>query len=97
MSVERGYLTARYCRVILSGMKIAISIPDPVFQAAERVSKRMQLPRSQFYAKAVAAYVKEQSGDEITRRLNEVYGKAPARLDPVWEAASLDVLRREKW
>jgi hypothetical protein len=78
-------------------MKVAVAIPDPVFQEAERVSRRLRLPRSQFYARALAAYVKGHSGAEITRRLNEVYGKASSKLDPATEAASLEVLRREKW
>jgi metal-responsive CopG/Arc/MetJ family transcriptional regulator len=78
-------------------MKVAISIPDPVFDAAERISRQMRLSRSGFYAKAVEAYVRQHSGDEITRRLDEVYSEASSRLDPAWEAGSLEVLRREKW
>lgn len=78
-------------------MKVAISVPDPVFQAAERVSKRLRVSRSQLYARAVEAYVKEHSGEEITRRLNEVYSKMTSRLDPAWEAVTLEVLRGEKW
>jgi len=78
-------------------MKVAISIPDPVFNAAERLSKRMRMSRSEFYARAVEAVVKQHSGTDVTRQLNEVFSKAPAQLDPAWEAASLEVLRREKW
>lgn len=78
-------------------MKVAVSIPDPVFDAAERISKRLRLSRSGFYAQAVEAYVKQHSGDEITRRLDEVHGARPSELDPAWESVSLEVLRREKW
>jgi hypothetical protein len=78
-------------------MKIAVSIPGPLFQEAERVSRRMRLPRSQFYALALEAYVRDQSGEEITRRLNEIYAKVSSRLDPAIETTSLEVLRREKW
>lgn len=78
-------------------MKVAVSIPDPIFQEAERVSTRLRVPRSQFYARALEAYVKEHSGEEITRRLNDVYGKVSSGLDPATEAISLEVLRREKW
>jgi metal-responsive CopG/Arc/MetJ family transcriptional regulator len=78
-------------------MKVAISIPDPVFEAAERIARRMRVSRSRFYAKAVEAYVREHSGEEITKRLNEAYAKASSKLDPPWESVSLEVLRREKW
>ena len=78
-------------------MKIAVSIPNPVFEAAERVSRRLRVPRSQLYARALQAYVKQHSGEEITARLNSVYGKLSSKPDPNIQAAALSVLRREKW
>jgi metal-responsive CopG/Arc/MetJ family transcriptional regulator len=78
-------------------MKVAVSIPDPIFQQAERVSRRMRVPRSQLYARALEAYVREHSGEEITQRLNEVYANVSSSLEPAVEAVSLEVLRREKW
>ena len=78
-------------------MKVAVSIPDPIFREAERISRRVRLPRSQFYARALEAYVRARSGEDITERLNEVYAKRSSKLDPAAEALSLEVLRREKW
>jgi hypothetical protein len=78
-------------------MKVAVSIPDPIFREAERISRRIRLPRSQFDAHALEAYVRARSGEDITERLNEVYAKTSAKIDPAAEALSLDVLRREKW
>lgn len=78
-------------------MKVAISIPDRVFRAAERISKRMRISRSQLYARAVEAYVKTQAGDDITEQLNDVYSRHSSSIEPSLEAASLEVLRREKW
>jgi hypothetical protein len=46
---------------------------------------------------AVEAYVKSQSGAEITKRLNRVYSIASSRLEPAVEAATLELLRRERW
>jgi metal-responsive CopG/Arc/MetJ family transcriptional regulator len=77
-------------------MKVAVSVPGPVFEAAERVSKRMRIPRSQLYSRAIAAFVQEHSREDVTKALNAVYRKASA-LDPAWEGVSLEVLRREKW
>src|SRR5438093_6767016 len=53
-----------------SGMKTAISIPDDVFQAAERLAKRQKKSRSQLYAEAVRQYTARHSPDEITDAIN---------------------------
>ena len=78
-------------------MKVAVSVPDPVFEAAERVSRRMRISRSRFYAEAVEAYVKQHSEGEITEQLDRVYAEHASALEPAIESASLDVLRRERW
>lgn len=78
-------------------MKVAISIPDRVFQAAERISKRMRISRSQLYAQAVEAYIQSRSGDEITEQLNQVYSKTSSKPEPGVEGATLEVLRGERW
>ena len=78
-------------------MKVAISIPDDLFEAAEKVSTRLRIPRSRFYAEAVRAYARAHSGDEVTRQLNEVYSNEESTLEPEAEAASLEVLRQETW
>ena len=78
-------------------MKIAISVPDPVFHAAERVSRRMRLSRSRLYARAVEDYVKRHSGDEITAQLDKVYSRVPSKVDPAIQRGAFEVLRRERW
>jgi len=78
-------------------MKVAVSVPEPLFEAAERVSQRLRIPRSQLYSRAIAAYVREHSGEDVTKALNAVYRKHSPALDPAWEKVSLEVLRREKW
>lgn len=77
-------------------MKVAVSVPDPVFHAAERVSRRMRMSRSRLYATAVGAFVRQHSDEDVTQQLNEVYATNSSKLDPAFEAASLDVLRRER-
>ena len=78
-------------------MKVAVSIPENIFRDAERIARRLRVPRSQLYAKALEAFVREESGEQVTRALNEVYAKASSRLEPEAEAVALEVLRREKW
>jgi len=46
-------------------MKTAISIPDPLFDAAEDVADRLGVSRSQLYAKALAEYVAKHRDDQM--------------------------------
>jgi metal-responsive CopG/Arc/MetJ family transcriptional regulator len=80
-------------------MKTAISIPDPVFEAAERLAKRLGKSRSQLYSEAVAHYVEQRRDAEVTDRLNAILDTEAEvdELDPVLDALQLEVLRREQW
>ena len=77
-------------------MKVAISVPDPIFLAADKAAKRMRLPRSQFYARAVEAYLEQTSGQDVTERLNAVYGEDVEEPDRFLEAAAKATLRRSR-
>lgn len=78
-------------------MKIAISVPDPIYRAAEQAAKRLRVPRSQFYSRAVEAYLKLTSREDVTERLNAVYSEETTEPDPFLEAAARATLRRTKW
>jgi len=64
-------------------MKTAISIPDRVFQSAEKLAARLGVSRSQLYARALASLVEKHREDLITSQLNQIYG-------PGGEDSSLD-------
>ena len=53
-------------------MKVAISLPDPVFRAAETLARRLRKSRSQLYAEAIAEYVGAHGAKALTARLNSV-------------------------
>ena len=76
-------------------MKVAVSIPDPLFAEADRLAKRRKLSRSQLYAQALELLVSREDQTEITRRLNEVYGRVDSRLDRRLAAAQSEALREE--
>jgi hypothetical protein len=78
-------------------MKVAISVPEQLFQAADRAAKRLRIPRSQLYARALESYLHQQERPDITERLNSVYGKKANAPDPAWLAHGLEVLRRVEW
>lgn len=78
-------------------MKVAVSIPDPLFEEAERVSQLLRIPRSQLYSRALQAFVRHHSGDDITARMNAALDRIGASEEPGWDAPGLEVIRREKW
>ena len=79
-------------------MKTAISIPDDLFRAAERVAKRLGLSRSELYQRAVAAFLERQSDALVTDALNEIYREEePGALDPVLERMQWATLPGEDW
>ena len=53
-------------------MKTAISIPDEIFEDAERLAKRLKQSRSEVYSRALAEYLARHAPDEVTERMDRV-------------------------
>jgi hypothetical protein len=83
--------------VILEAMKTAISIPDPLFQAANALAARLGVSRSELIARAVSSYVVQHDDSAVTRRLDEIYAVAGAQPDPALVRAQARLLRDEGW
>jgi metal-responsive CopG/Arc/MetJ family transcriptional regulator len=78
-------------------MKTAISIPDPVFQAAESLAKRLGVSRSELYAKAVSEYTDTHKQQNVTQLLNEVYKDKPKGMDDILYELQVRSLTGETW
>ena len=78
-------------------MKTAISIPDRLFNAAERAAKRQKISRSRFYARAVEAYLKTQQAKGVKEALDAVYASESSELDPVIARIQSLSIGREEW
>ena len=78
-------------------MKTAISIPDPVFRAADRIAKRKGISRSELYSRAVAALVREEDDDVVTAELNRIYAASDSSLDSTLASLPRLILEREDW
>jgi metal-responsive CopG/Arc/MetJ family transcriptional regulator len=78
-------------------MKTAISIPDPVFRAADRIAKRKGISRSELYSRAVAALVRAEDDDVVTAELNRIYAASDSSLDSTLASLPALVLEREDW
>jgi metal-responsive CopG/Arc/MetJ family transcriptional regulator len=78
-------------------MKTAISLPESLFQSAERLAKRLRIPRSRLYAQAIERYVAESEDSNITAQLNEVYANGVSDLDPTLAALQTISIPRDGW
>jgi metal-responsive CopG/Arc/MetJ family transcriptional regulator len=79
-------------------VKTAISIPDNLFEAADKVARRLGISRSELYQRAIARFLEQQSGDVVREALDVVYGKPSNRdLDPLIKAAGEHMLTDENW
>jgi len=67
-------------------MKAAVSIPDPVFEAADKLARRMGVSRSRLYSVALQRFVQDHDDEAITAKLNEVYATEASGLDPVLQS-----------
>ena len=76
-------------------MKVAVSIPDPLFAEADRLARRRKLSRSQLYAQALEMLVSCEDDHEITRRLDAVYRNVDSRLDVGLTNAQAEAVREE--
>jgi hypothetical protein len=83
--------------VILLGMKTAISLPDPLFEQAERLARRFDLNRSQLYARALQEYLNKHDPDSITAVFDAVYATEPSEIDPaLWQMQMLS-MPEDEW
>ena len=73
-------------------MKVAVSIPDAVFEAAEALAARRRCSRSNLYAEALERLLAEAEDDNVTARLDAVYAEVASRLDETLKQAQADAL-----
>lgn len=80
-------------------MKTAISIPDAMFEAAERMAQRLRISRSRLFQQAVQRYIEEQRTLGVTERLDEIYAKGTSagEVNPLLNRLQLASLPQEDW
>jgi len=78
-------------------VKTAVFLPDELFELADSAARKLGVSRSRLYATAIAEYLERRRASAVTERLNEVYGKQPARIDPAFLRAQRKSLEKESW
>ena len=78
-------------------MKTAVSIPDDVFEKADRLARRTKKSRSRLFTDALREYVARHAPDEITDAMNRVVDDVGDQADPFVAAAARQILKRVEW
>jgi antitoxin MazE6 len=78
-------------------MKTAVSIPDDVFEGAERLAKRTKKSRSRLFSDALREYLERHAPEAITAALNKVADEIAVTKDAFVSSASRRVLERAEW
>ncbi|MCY4368770.1 MAG: ChpI protein [bacterium] len=63
-------------------MKVAVSIPDAVFEAADRLAERRRCSRSSLYAEALQRLLAHEDSEAVTARLDAIYSDESPQLAP---------------
>lgn len=78
-------------------MKTAVSIPDDVFEDAERLASRLQTSRSKLYARALAEFVARHDDDRVTTLMDQAVREAGTEGDSFLHAAAQRTSQRVEW
>ena len=78
-------------------MKTAVSIPDEVFEKAERLARRSKKSRSQLFSDALREYVARHAPEEVTEAMNRVCNELGDTKDAFVSSAARRILSRSEW
>lgn len=80
-------------------MKTAISIPDEIFEQAERLAQTRGWSRSELYANAVYAFVNSERFSGVRETLDSVYGDGAddSAIESLLADAQARSIAEEKW
>lgn len=79
------------------GMKIAVSVPDEVFERAERLARQLEVSRSELYSRALREYLARHSPDEVTQALNSVCEELDTSASDFAREAGRRALEGTEW
>lgn len=78
-------------------MKTAISIPNPIFQAAENMAQHLGMSRSELFSTAISEYMEHHKYQDVTASLNAIYGVEESALDEKLASMQLKSIQEDEW
>jgi metal-responsive CopG/Arc/MetJ family transcriptional regulator len=78
-------------------MKTAISIPDDVFESAERLARQTKKSRSKLFSDVVKEYVARHATEDVTEGMDRVCAELGHSKDRFVSSAARRALERSEW
>lgn len=95
---ERRTAAFRVIAGYTTSMKTAVSIPDDVFEGAERLARTTGKSRSRLFTEALQEYVARHAPDEVTEALDRVWAEPEDAAERNFvKSAARRILERNEW
>jgi predicted transcriptional regulator len=78
-------------------MKTAVSVPDAIFERAEKLARRMRKSRSQLYSDALREYAARHDPATVTMALDALYEGEDSEPDAFVRESARRTLRSTDW
>jgi metal-responsive CopG/Arc/MetJ family transcriptional regulator len=78
-------------------MKTAVSIPNDVFEMAERLARPSRKSRSRLFSDALREYVARRSPDKITESMDQALADIGVEEEPLLSTAARRRLEQVEW
>jgi metal-responsive CopG/Arc/MetJ family transcriptional regulator len=78
-------------------MKTAVSVPNAVFEGAERLARREGRSRSEVYSSALREYLARHAPEEVTDSLDRAIQGVGGEVDTFTAAAARAVVEATEW
>jgi len=95
-SVANPLATRPTCGYTL-GMKTAVSIPNDLFEGAERLARRTRRSRSRLFSDALREYLAHHTPDNVTELMDKALGQIGAGKDTFVSSAGKRTLFEIEW
>jgi predicted transcriptional regulator len=81
-------------------MKTAISVPDELFEQADRLAKKLKMSRNKLYSQALAEFIARHAPDEVTEAMDralEKVGQSGRKPDRTLQKVTQGLLSKVEW
>jgi metal-responsive CopG/Arc/MetJ family transcriptional regulator len=78
-------------------MKAAVSIPDEVFEEADRLARQLKTSRSHLYSRALKEFLSRHAPDQVTEAMNRVCEQVGAEPTEFRRRAARKILEKTEW
>ncbi|HEY6351629.1 MAG TPA: ribbon-helix-helix protein, CopG family [Candidatus Angelobacter sp.] len=78
-------------------MKTAISIPNDLFEGAERFARRTRRSRSRLFTDALREYLARHAPDKVTESMDQAIGEIGEEKDEFVSSVARHSLERVEW